>query len=111
MIFSCLGEGTTFDMNPNNEGTWGLVCRVNDHFNAGMKVTYTVNSCGSSASDKTSGTKRKFYIGIIEREWDYAETNKSLVHGFELDKNSRLTVFFNLTGTNTDLPSHFLLQT
>ena len=76
-------------MQPINEGTWGLVCRVNDHYNAGMKVTYTVKNCGSSKTETTSGTKRMFYIGIIEKEWDYAETNKSMVHDVELDKDAK----------------------
>ena len=89
MIYICIGEGITFSMHPVNEGTWGLVCRVNDHYNAGMKVTYSVDKCGSSKDEKTAGKKRKFYIGIVEREWDYAETNKSLLHGFDLNKDSR----------------------
>ena len=82
------GEGTTFSMQPVNEGVWGLVCRVNDHYNAGMKATYTVERCKSSKTETTTGKKRRFYIGIVEREWDYAEANRSMVHGIELDKDS-----------------------
>jgi len=87
------GEGITFSMHPVNEGTWGLVCRVNDHYNAGMKVTYTVDNCGSSKDEKTTGKIRKFYIGIVEREWDYAETNKNLLNGLDLNNDSSAKVF------------------
>ena len=76
-------------MHPLNEGTWGLVCRVNDHFNAGMKVTYTVKKCGSTKNEKTSGKKRTFFIGIVEKEWDYATSNKSFLSGKELDKDEQ----------------------
>ena len=76
-------------MTPDNAGTWGLVCRVNDHYNAGMKVTYKVNKCGAKDTTPTSTGKRKYFIGIIEEEWDYASSNKSLLHGFDLDSNEQ----------------------
>ncbi len=80
---------STFEMVPENVGTWGLVCRVNDHFSAGMKATYSVKSCNASNNQPSSNVKRTFYIGIVEIEWDYAESNRSLTHGYDLDSHER----------------------
>ena len=88
-IFLFQGVVRTFKMVPNSVGTWGLVCRVNDHFSAGMKAIYTVNQCSAANSTISSKVKRTFYIGIVEIEWDYAESNRSLTHGFKLDENEQ----------------------
>ena len=73
-------------MMANNVGKWGLVCKVNDHYNAGMKETYEVKLCGKPAPlmTKNGGMTRTYYIGIVEIDWDYAPNGKSMLQGFDL---------------------------
>lgn len=54
-----------------------MVCRTFDHFIAGMKQLYEVNSCTNMGhSRQLYATMRTFYIAAEEVEWDYA-SNKS----------------------------------
>eukprot|EP00112_Aurelia_sp_Birch-Aquarium-sp1_P012138 Seg2551.1 transcript_id=Seg2551.1/GoldUCD/mRNA.D3Y31 product="Hephaestin-like protein" protein_id=Seg2551.1/GoldUCD/D3Y31 len=80
------GASASFTMMANNVGKWGLVCKVNDHYNAGMKETYEVKSCGKQVLliRKHGGMTRTYYIGIIETDWNYAPNGKSMLQGFDL---------------------------
>ena len=81
-------------MTPDNVGKWALLCRTNDHYNAGMKITYTVdddktsNKCKKPSSAQ-SGTKRTYYIAAVERPWDYAPSGRNLIRGYPLTETGR----------------------
>ena len=81
------GISTTFSMTPDNIGTWGLACAVNDHYNAGMKYLYKVNQCGSAANVPSGKPVRTYHIGIIEGEWDYAPNNLYMTFNKPLDSD------------------------
>nr|XP_006134465.1 hephaestin-like protein 1 isoform X1 [Pelodiscus sinensis]XP_006134466.1 hephaestin-like protein 1 isoform X2 [Pelodiscus sinensis] len=60
-------------MQPDRVGVFQVVCRTFDHFVAGMKQLYEVNSCSSAARPgQPYGTMRTYYIAAEEVEWDYA---------------------------------------
>uniref|UniRef100_A0A8C3IIM7 ferroxidase n=1 Tax=Chrysemys picta bellii TaxID=8478 RepID=A0A8C3IIM7_CHRPI len=60
-------------MQPDHVGIFKVVCRTFDHFVAGMKQMYEVNSCSSTARPgQPYGTMRTYYIAAEEVEWDYA---------------------------------------
>ncbi|XP_014372908.1 hephaestin-like protein 1 [Alligator sinensis] len=64
-------------MQADHVGTFEVVCRTFDHFIAGMKQLYEVNSCTNMGhSRQLYATMRTFYITAEEVEWDYA-SNKS----------------------------------
>ena len=73
----------------DNVGTWAVECEVNDHLNAGLKATYTVNQCDAPKHPTYNGVTRTFFVGIVETDWDYAENNRSLIHGYDLDTNEK----------------------
>lgn len=76
-------------MRPDNVGTWSVVCKVNDHFKKGMKYTYRVNKCtGSTSRLSVSGTRRKYFIGIKEIDWDYAPNNVQMTSGEQLTNDT-----------------------
>uniref|UniRef100_A0A674K7B4 ferroxidase n=1 Tax=Terrapene triunguis TaxID=2587831 RepID=A0A674K7B4_9SAUR len=65
--YSKQSEGTSY-----LDGTFQL-CVTFDHFVAGMKQMYEVNSCNSTARPgQPYGTMRTYYIAAEEVEWDYA---------------------------------------
>ncbi len=76
-------------MVPEDIGRFGLVCRVNDHFTSGMLATYQVMNCSSGSMHEVKKVKKTYYIAAVEVEWDYAESNRSLTHGFTLDNHER----------------------
>ena len=88
MKIAYLGMSASFTMVANNAGRWALECKVNDHYMAGMKALYNVRACGSSgAKAKTvTGVIRTFFIGIIETEWNYADSDKNMLTGDKLDE-------------------------
>ncbi|XP_042316140.1 ferroxidase HEPHL1 isoform X2 [Sceloporus undulatus] len=60
-------------MQPDQVGTFQLVCTTFDHFTGGMKQMYEVRSCKKRLQDeKYYGTMRTYYIAAEEMEWDYA---------------------------------------
>uniref|UniRef100_A0A8C4VYJ8 ferroxidase n=1 Tax=Gopherus evgoodei TaxID=1825980 RepID=A0A8C4VYJ8_9SAUR len=66
--YSKQSEGTSY-----LDGIFKVVCRTFDHFVAGMKQMYEVNSCSSTARPgQPYGTMRTYYIAAEEVEWDYA---------------------------------------
>uniref|UniRef100_A0A8C0H0B5 ferroxidase n=1 Tax=Chelonoidis abingdonii TaxID=106734 RepID=A0A8C0H0B5_CHEAB len=66
--YSKQSEGTSY-----LDGIFKVVCRTFDHFLAGMKQMYEVNSCSSTARPgQPYGTMRTYYIAAEEVEWDYA---------------------------------------
>ncbi|XP_065054474.1 hephaestin-like protein isoform X2 [Rhopilema esculentum] len=97
MIFP--GSSTTFTMTPDNTGTWALGCRVNDHYQTGMKFLYTVKSCVATQKLLAPVTKRKYYIGIVEKDWDYAPNNLQLTSGGQLNTDSNAKTFTERTST------------
>ena len=84
-----IGSSTTFTMTPDNTGTWALGCRVNDHYQTGMKFLYTVKSCVATQKLFTPVNKRTYYIGIVEKDWDYAPNNLQLMSGGHLNTDSK----------------------
>ena len=84
------GASASFTMVANNVGKWALECKVNDHYMAGMKALYDVASCGSNKTAAAeTGVERKFFIGIIETDWNYADSNKNILTGDVLDNTDR----------------------
>lgn len=74
----------------NNVGKWALECKVNDHFMAGMKAHYDVKACGHPKAQITkTGVTRQYFIGIIEVDWNYANSARNLLTGDLLDKKDK----------------------
>uniref|UniRef100_A0A674K648 ferroxidase n=1 Tax=Terrapene triunguis TaxID=2587831 RepID=A0A674K648_9SAUR len=66
-------EDEDFRESNKMHGIFKVVCRTFDHFVAGMKQMYEVNSCNSTARPgQPYGTMRTYYIAAEEVEWDYA---------------------------------------
>uniref|UniRef100_A0A8C4VXT1 ferroxidase n=1 Tax=Gopherus evgoodei TaxID=1825980 RepID=A0A8C4VXT1_9SAUR len=66
-------EDEDFQESNKMHGIFKVVCRTFDHFVAGMKQMYEVNSCSSTARPgQPYGTMRTYYIAAEEVEWDYA---------------------------------------
>uniref|UniRef100_A0A8C0H9W2 ferroxidase n=1 Tax=Chelonoidis abingdonii TaxID=106734 RepID=A0A8C0H9W2_CHEAB len=66
-------EDEDFRESNKMHGIFKVVCRTFDHFLAGMKQMYEVNSCSSTARPgQPYGTMRTYYIAAEEVEWDYA---------------------------------------
>ncbi|XP_039180539.1 hephaestin-like isoform X3 [Crotalus tigris] len=61
-------------MQPDNQGTFGVYCQTSNHYQNGMRGSYSVRQCGEKAyfPDQQYGTVRTFYIMAEEVEWDYA---------------------------------------
>ena len=74
-------------MRPDNPGEWALVCRTNDHHDAGMVAKFRVNTCNKAIPRSSSQKTRKFYIAAVEEEWDYAPDGKNNINGKDLDKD------------------------
>ena len=85
---TCLGMSASFTMVAKNVGRWALECKVNDHYMAGMKALYDVKACESNRvkTMTVTGAIRTFFIGIIETEWNYADSDKNLLTGDKLDE-------------------------
>lgn len=80
------GTFKTLSMTAKNSGTWALVCKTNDHFNAGTKALYHVNKCGRlTAHERMTGNNRTYYIAAEEIEWEYAKGHHDFVRGGSLD--------------------------
>uniref|UniRef100_A0A7M4FAK8 Hephaestin like 1 n=1 Tax=Crocodylus porosus TaxID=8502 RepID=A0A7M4FAK8_CROPO len=76
-------EDEDFQESNKMHGTFEVVCRTFDHFVAGMKQLYEVNSCTNTGhSRQRYATMRTFYIAAEEVEWDYA-SNKT----FQVSQN------------------------
>ena len=77
-------------MKPDNDGIWSMVCKINDHYQTGMKYTYKVNKCvGSTDSFFAGNERRRYYIGIKEVDWDYAPNNMQMTSGEELANDTK----------------------
>ena len=85
----CLGMSTSFTMVAKNTGRWALECKVNDHYMAGMKALYDVKVCESNGPKAmtVTGAIRTIFIGIIETEWNYADSDKNVLTGEKLDES------------------------
>ncbi|KAG2463685.1 HEPH protein, partial [Polypterus senegalus] len=60
-------------MQPDNVGTFGIVCQTSGHFLAGMKLEYQVAQCGhEDKPSKEFSNVRTVYIAAEELEWDYS---------------------------------------
>uniref|UniRef100_A0A8C4SAP0 ferroxidase n=1 Tax=Erpetoichthys calabaricus TaxID=27687 RepID=A0A8C4SAP0_ERPCA len=60
-------------MQPDNVGTFGIVCQTSGHFLAGMKLEYRVAQCGhEDQPSKEFSNVRIVYIAAEELEWDYS---------------------------------------
>lgn len=64
----------TVTMQPDNTGTFGVICQSNSHFLGGMKQHYQVSECDSNPSMYGESFKmvRVYYIMAVELEWDYS---------------------------------------
>ena len=85
--FLCyLGSFETVVMKPDNPGEWAVVCRTNDHFEAGMVAKFRVNKCNSKLTTKVPPTKKQtFYIAAVEVEWDYGPSGENKINGINFD--------------------------
>ena len=81
-----LGSYQTISMQPDNPGEWAVVCRTNDHFDAGMVAKFRVNKCGSEVAIDAAKT-RTYYIAAVEEVWDYGPSGMNNIQGTELDKD------------------------
>lgn len=69
-------------MKPDNPGEWAVVCRTNDHYEAGMVAKFRVNKCNSQPSTTVAPTKtRIYYIAAVEVEWDYGPSGNNKIDG------------------------------
>uniref|UniRef100_A0A4W3IUZ5 ferroxidase n=1 Tax=Callorhinchus milii TaxID=7868 RepID=A0A4W3IUZ5_CALMI len=59
-------------MQPDNVGTFKVICRTVDHYVGGMKQLYHVKECNTTASEEMYGILRTYYIAAVEMEWDYS---------------------------------------
>uniref|UniRef100_A0A0B8RUW1 Ceruloplasmin n=1 Tax=Philothamnus irregularis TaxID=1899461 RepID=A0A0B8RUW1_9SAUR len=59
-------------MKPDSQGLFEVACLTTDHYTGGMRQTYEVKRCGSSAKDEQYTYQKTFYIAAIEVEWDYS---------------------------------------
>ncbi|XP_065054471.1 hephaestin-like protein [Rhopilema esculentum] len=88
------GASASFSMMTDNIGKWALVCKVNDHYMAGMKAFYDVLPCGKFENSLPKAAAiRKYYIGAMEIKWDYAENGQNLIKGGRLDDDENAAVF------------------
>ncbi|XP_069746918.1 ferroxidase HEPHL1-like isoform X1 [Narcine bancroftii] len=62
----------TVFMQPDDVGTFKVICRTADHYMGGMKQMYHVSNCNKSIPDQTFGTIRTYYIAAVEMEWNYS---------------------------------------
>lgn len=66
---------TTVAMEPNTHGLYEVSCRVTDHYSAGMRQQYKVNSCPGHKLNHilTKPTKIvQYFISAEEIEWDFS---------------------------------------
>ncbi|XP_066570812.1 hephaestin isoform X2 [Amia ocellicauda] len=63
-------------MQPDNIGTFGVICQTSGHFLAGMKQQYQVSACNSDGVPPAPVLQFKlpsvYYIAADEVEWDYS---------------------------------------
>ena len=77
-------------MTPDNPGEWAVVCRTNDHHDAGMVAKFLVEKKNNDNSSQTTEQPRKtrtFYIAAVEKEWDYAPDGRNNLKGIDFDKD------------------------
>jgi hypothetical protein len=74
-------------MKPDNPGEWAVVCRTNDHHDAGMVAKFRVKTCNKVAPTSDSRKTRTYYIAAVEGRWDYAPDGKNNLKGIDLDKD------------------------
>ncbi|XP_067656246.1 hephaestin-like protein [Haliotis asinina] len=78
------GDMKTLDMIPSHPGSWGLVCRTNDHYTAGTKAIYNVMRCGEAADPDTSlpveGQVVRKFIQVMEILWDYVPQGRDAIY-------------------------------
>ena len=74
-------------MTPDNPGEWAVVCRTNDHHDAGMVAKFRVNTCNRVAPKSESRKTRTYYVAAVEQEWDYGPSGKNLLNGKDLEKD------------------------
>nr|XP_020639957.1 hephaestin [Pogona vitticeps] len=62
-------------MQPDNEGTFDVYCQTSNHYQAGMRGSYSVQPCAERAPflDRPYERVRTIYLMAVEVEWDYAE--------------------------------------
>ena len=54
-------------------GQFEVVCKVADHYQAGMRANYTVNKCSIfNRQSEMMLHQSKYYIAAVEVEWDYS---------------------------------------
>ncbi|XP_028410186.1 hephaestin-like protein [Dendronephthya gigantea] len=92
-VYLIPGSYQTISMQPDNPGEWALVCRTNDHFDAGMVAKFRVNGCNSEVPDIAVTNTKTYYIAAVEEVWDYAPTAMNNIQGTELDKDEEAKVF------------------
>lgn len=74
-------------MKPDDPGEWAVVCRTNDHYDAGMVAKFKVNTCDKIAPSSKIRKNRTYYISAVEEKWDYGPSGKNELEGTDLDKD------------------------
>ena len=82
-----LGTFETVKMVPDNPGEWAVVCRTNDHHDAGMVAKFRVHQCSGTSQTLQSRKTRTYYVAAVEEEWDYAPDGKNNLKGTNIDKD------------------------
>lgn len=72
----------------SSTGIWGLISRTNEHFKNGLTALYTVHGCGMKAPTKVpyDAKSRRYYVGAVEVEWEYAPLKRDVVKGKSLKR-------------------------
>ncbi|CAB4018123.1 hephaestin isoform X1, partial [Paramuricea clavata] len=87
------GSFETVRMKPDNPGEWAVVCRTNDHHDAGMVAKFRVKTCNKVAPTSDSRKTRTYYIAAVEGRWDYAPDGKNNLKGIDLDNDEDAMVY------------------
>ncbi|ESP04555.1 hypothetical protein LOTGIDRAFT_170648 [Lottia gigantea] len=83
------GYSSTMWSKPDTVGTWALECRTNSHFETGMVTKYTVNQCNRREAVMGNTKIRRYHIGAVEVEWDYAPFKRSVTNGQPIDDTNQ----------------------
>ncbi|XP_030009984.1 hephaestin-like protein 1 isoform X3 [Sphaeramia orbicularis] len=82
------------EMQPDTAGVYEVSCRVTDHYSAGMRQQYKVNSCKVKPAEVKLDKTVQYFISAEEIEWDYSpERNWELEKHHATSEDSPGSIF------------------
>ncbi|XP_039249942.2 hephaestin-like protein [Styela clava] len=89
------GVFTTAIMAADHAGKFKLLCEINDHLSAGMSSILIVDKCGRDQKNYDfTGNVRNYYIGIVEKDWNYGPLGMDTKGHSLLSNSSDSETFF-----------------